>query len=82
MKLKHGLKVQTGPTQTNACCFVVCSCACGKHSLCQQREDSLYDVKAKKKKTVKLSRNRPWRPIGLEDVEDPTLTRQSPHRWR
>jgi hypothetical protein len=27
-------------------------------------------------------RNRPWRPIGLWDVKDPTLSRQSAHRWR
>jgi hypothetical protein len=27
-------------------------------------------------------RNRPWRPIGLWDVKDPTLSRQSGHRWR
>jgi hypothetical protein len=26
---------------------------------------------------VKLSRNRPWRPIGLWDVKDPALSRQS-----
>jgi hypothetical protein len=26
--------------------------------------------------------NRPWRPIGLWDVKDPTLSRQSAHRWR
>jgi hypothetical protein len=25
------------------------------------------------KKTIKLSPNRPWRPIGLCDVKDPTL---------
>jgi hypothetical protein len=25
--------------------------------------------------------NRPWRPIGLWDVKDPTLSRQSAHRW-
>jgi hypothetical protein len=31
---------------------------------------------------VKLSRNRPWRPIGLSDVKDPTLSRQSAHRRR
>jgi hypothetical protein len=31
---------------------------------------------------AKLSRNRPWRPIGLWDVKDPTLSRQSAHRWR
>jgi hypothetical protein len=30
-------------------------------------------------KKVKLSRNRPWRPIGLWDVKDPTLSRQSAH---
>jgi hypothetical protein len=30
---------------------------------------------------VKLSPNRPWRPIGLWDVKDPTLSRQSAHRW-
>jgi hypothetical protein len=33
-------------------------------------------------KKVKLSRNRPWRPIGLWDVEAPTFSRQSAHRWR
>jgi hypothetical protein len=27
-------------------------------------------------------RNRPWRPIGLRDVEDSTLSRQSAHRWQ
>jgi hypothetical protein len=26
--------------------------------------------------------NRPWRPIWLWDVEGPTLSRQSAHRWR
>jgi hypothetical protein len=26
--------------------------------------------------------NRPWRPIGLWDVEAPTYSRQSAHRWR
>jgi hypothetical protein len=26
--------------------------------------------------------NRPWRPIGLWDVEAPTFSRQSLHRWR
>jgi hypothetical protein len=26
--------------------------------------------------------NRPWRPIGLWDVETPTFSRQSAHRWR
>jgi hypothetical protein len=27
-------------------------------------------------------RNRPWRPTGLRDVKDPTLSRQSAHGWR
>jgi hypothetical protein len=27
-------------------------------------------------------RSRPWRPVGLWDVEDPTLSRQSANRWR
>jgi len=27
------MKVQTERTQTNACCFVACTCACGKDSL-------------------------------------------------
>jgi hypothetical protein len=31
----------------------------------------------KVKKKVKLSRNRPWRPIGLRDVKDPTLSNLS-----
>jgi hypothetical protein len=26
--------------------------------------------------------NKPWRPIGLWDVEAPTFSRQSAHRWR
>jgi hypothetical protein len=33
-------------------------------------------------KEVKLSLNRPWTPIGLWDVETPTFSRQSAHRWR
>jgi hypothetical protein len=41
--------------------------------------DVLGEVKKKVK--VKLSCNRPWRPIGLWDVKDPTLSRQSAHRW-
>jgi hypothetical protein len=34
------------------------------------------------KKRVKLSCNRPWRPIGLWDVEASTFSRQSACRWR
>jgi hypothetical protein len=36
----------------------------------------------KKKSKVKLSCNRRWRPIGLWDVEAPTFSIQSAHRWR
>jgi hypothetical protein len=43
-------------------------------------ELKLQESKVKKK--IKLSRNRPWRPIGLRDVKDPTLSRQSAYRWR
>jgi hypothetical protein len=33
----------------------------------------------KVKRKVKLPRNRPWRTIGMWDVKDPTLSRQSAH---
>jgi hypothetical protein len=40
-------------------------------------------IKYLKKYKVKISKasNRPWRPTGLRDVEDPTFSRQSAHRW-
>jgi hypothetical protein len=38
--------------------------------------------KGKKKKRWSYLCKRPWRPIGLWDVESPTLSRQSAHRWR
>jgi hypothetical protein len=31
---------------------------------------------------VKLSLYRPWRPLGLRQVEAPTIFRHSAHRWR
>jgi hypothetical protein len=31
---------------------------------------------------VKLFLYRPWRPLGLRDVEAPTFFRHSAHRWR
>jgi hypothetical protein len=34
------------------------------------------------KKKLSYPCNRPWRPIGLWDVEAPTFSRQSAHRWR
>jgi hypothetical protein len=33
-------------------------------------------------KKVKFSLYRPWRPLGLREVEAPTFSRQSAHRWR
>jgi hypothetical protein len=33
------------------------------------------------KRMIKVSLNRPWRPVGLSDVEAPTFCRQSAHRW-
>jgi hypothetical protein len=38
----------------------------------------LSELKSKRK----VSKANPWRPIGLWDVKDPTLSRQSAHRWR
>jgi hypothetical protein len=35
-----------------------------------------------KGKKYSYPRNRPWRPTGLWDVEAPTFSRQSVHRWR
>jgi hypothetical protein len=31
---------------------------------------------------VKLSLYRPWRPLGLPEVEAPTFSKQSAQRWR
>jgi hypothetical protein len=43
-------------------------------------ENKLYVLKVSKK--LSHLRNRLWRPIRLWDVKDPTLFRQSAHRWR
>jgi hypothetical protein len=40
----------------------------------------LHKIKCSKKQSY--PRNRPWRPTGLFDVKDPTLSRQSAHRWQ
>jgi hypothetical protein len=37
-------------------------------------------TKYKRQKKKSYPRYRPWRPIGLFDTEDPTLSRQSAHR--
>jgi hypothetical protein len=42
-------------------------------------------AKKKKKKQTKTKKNpcnSPWRPLGLLDVEAPTFSRQTTHRWR
>jgi hypothetical protein len=36
----------------------------------------------KKKKSWKYPCNRPWRPLGLREVENPTLLRQTANIWR
>jgi hypothetical protein len=42
----------------------------------------VHSYNKKNKKIKSYPRNRPWRPVGLWDVKDPTLSRQSAHRWR
>jgi hypothetical protein len=39
-------------------------------------------MRRKVKKSKAIPRNRPWGPIRLWDVESPTFSRQSAHRWR
>jgi hypothetical protein len=41
--------------------------------------EACHDLHSKKKKSYPS--NRPWRPIRLWDVKDPTLSRQSAHRF-
>jgi hypothetical protein len=40
----------------------------------------IYSLRSKKGKSYPC--NKPWRPIGLWDVEASTFSRQSAHRWR
>jgi hypothetical protein len=35
-----------------------------------------------KAKNLSYPYNRPWRPTGLTDVEDPIFSRLSAHKWR
>jgi hypothetical protein len=71
---------------TNIICEEICSCNCHKlwywgwtfgilHRKC------LFHCFGKVKKSKAIPRNRPRRPIGLWDVKDLTLSRQSAHRW-
>jgi hypothetical protein len=50
------------------------------YRVCKDRSASCRQKKCKKEKQVKHLCNR--RPIGLWDVEAPTFSRQSAHRWR
>jgi hypothetical protein len=43
------------------------------------RGESILRLK-RLKNLLKKKVNRPWRPIGLRDLEDPTFSRQSAHR--
>jgi hypothetical protein len=43
------------------------------------RDENTDTAKISVKVKVKLSHNMPQRPIGLWDVKDPTLSRQSAH---
>jgi hypothetical protein len=53
------------------------------HTHTQQRDlISLPNFFQNKESRLKNFCNRPWRPIGLWDVEAPTFSRQSAHRWR
>jgi hypothetical protein len=42
----------------------------------------MYWYRLQIKWDLKNPRNRPWSLIGLRDVKDPTVSRQSAHRWR
>jgi hypothetical protein len=42
----------------------------------------VWSVKPSKVKKWSYPCNRPWRPIGVWQVEAPTSSRQSAHRWR
>jgi hypothetical protein len=46
------------------------------------RHATEYVSSTKLKKKQSYPCNRPWRPIGLWDVEAPTSSRQSAHTWR
>jgi hypothetical protein len=47
-----------------------------------QFRDTFYFMVKKKGKRKRYSCYRPWRPIGLREVEAPTLLRQTAKRWR
>jgi hypothetical protein len=48
-------------------------------ALCYQTEGGEFETQRRSKS---YPRSRYWSPIGLWDVKDPTLSRQSVHRWR
>jgi hypothetical protein len=46
----------------------------------KNKQTNKQTKQSKKSKAIPV--NRLWKPIGLRDVEDRTLSRQSAHRWR
>jgi hypothetical protein len=53
---------------------------CTKHSLDRSKAKPRNIEPSVKKQSY--PRAKPWRPTALRDVQDPTLCRQSAHRWR
>jgi hypothetical protein len=52
------------------------------HNTCNIKIVKIFDsFLVAKNKRLSYPCNRPWRPIGLWDVEAPTFCRQSAHRW-
>jgi hypothetical protein len=54
----------------------------GRHGRSQRTETALLHEVHSSQTGKSDPCNRPWRPIGLWDVEDPTFSGQSAHRWR
>jgi hypothetical protein len=55
-------------------CEILATCSSTYSSVRTLQEEHSFSIK------WSYPRNRPWRPIGLWDVKDPTLSRQSAHR--
>jgi hypothetical protein len=52
------------------------------HSQQERAINFITNLNLQKKKRWSYPCNRPWRPISLRDVEVPTSSRHSAHRWR
>jgi hypothetical protein len=53
----------------------------GKQSVTHMKSSIFWAITACKKKGQSYPCNRPWRPIGLWDIEASTFFRQSAYRW-